>query len=57
MKHNHFALAYKGLTLGGFATFMDCRLRTRDRNVVDYRGVISQMSVKTELLASQWLLE
>lgn len=55
MKHNHFALACKGLTLEGFATFMDCRLRTRDGNVVDYRGVISQMSVKTELLASQWL--
>ena len=55
MKHDHFALACKGLTLEGFVTFMDCCLRTRDSNVVDYRGVISQMSGKAELRASQWL--
>ena len=34
--HKYFALANKGLTLEGLTTFMDCCLRTRDRNVVDY---------------------
>ena len=45
-EHKLFASASKGLTLEDLTTFMDCCLRTRDRNVVDYPGVIGWMSLR-----------
>ena len=45
---------YKGLTLEGFTTFMDCCLRTRASNVVrnevDYLGVIDWMAAEEDVL-------
>ena len=55
-EHNYFVLANKGLTLDGLTSLMDCCFKTRGMNVVDYLGVIRQMSICRLLLrASKWL--
>lgn len=44
-EHNYFVLANKGLTLDGLTSLMDCCFKTRGMKVVDYLGVIRQMSI------------
>ena len=44
-EHDYFVLANKGLTLDGLTSLMDCSFKTRGMNVVNYLGVIRQMSI------------